>query len=102
MTFDDYNSYITKHGYKVSVETEYYSSYIKESLSKIYCSLNNKPPKIELMFYNLCNFEIKLTAETKNGNVIKMSFNSLNFKDIENKLGEYEFRLVKAWESVNF
>ncbi len=86
----------------------YRYTFWKRSNSGVYCNCNDKPVSFEITYFDnrflfeyrsLCN--IGIIAETNSGNWIDFKFYSIDEQDLLDKLPEFEYKLQRAWESVN-
>lgn len=81
----------------------------KYSTSAIYCKYSNKPPKFTIMDSRGTNdkfpvefVDISIAGQTISGDWVDIGYFTIKVTDLLNKISDYEFRLVKAWESINF
>lgn len=109
MNIEEFEAAVEQRGYRYYEDdfTGRYS-YFKRSNSPVYCNCNEKPVKFEIRYYpkigNNIKYEqceIRIIAETNVGDWVDLAFYSINVQDLLDDLTDFEYRLQRAWESVN-
>ena len=99
---------IEQRGYRYA-NIDYYNSgkwsYLKRCNSAVYCNCNDKPVNFEINFYELNGVfnkcDIRIVAETNCGDWVDFAFYSIDIETLFDDLTDFEYRLQRAWESVN-
>jgi hypothetical protein len=113
MNVEEFEQAIVGVGYvRANIDQDGYGSskytYFKRSNSGVYCNCDGKPVWLEITYFDnsflveykdLCN--IRIIAEAHNSNWIDFKFYSIDAQDLLDKLPEFEYKLQRAWESVN-
>ena len=106
MNINEFEEKINAAGYSyanIDLDNSGRWTFSKRSDSSIYCNCNGKSVSFEITYFdnsiNLCN--IAIIAETNNSNWIDFNFYSINPQELLDKLPEFEYKLQRAWESVN-
>jgi hypothetical protein len=110
MNINEFKEKINAAGYSyanIDLDNSGRWTFWKRSDSSIYCNCNGKSVSFEITYFdnsfydgiNLCN--IGIIAETNNSNWIDFKFYSIDLQELLDKLPEFEYKLHRAWESVN-